>query len=188
MGSEMKDAGGVREVHREGAGKKEADKGRGHYELVSPLFMRRLAVWLEKGAEKYEARNWEKGIPMGRIMRALLRHTYQYLEGMRDEDHLAAISCNIMFLIHFEVGIERGLYSEEDAKAMQDLPDYTKKILKQTLKQLVEMCHADDCTNDQCAGDRYCQDHGGYDHCTTDGCANPQCWEGKCPTHFKAAE
>lgn len=138
MGADMKDEGGERIVHREGAGKKESDAGRGHYELVSPLFMRRLAIWLEKGAKKYDTRNWEKGIPQGRIIRALLRHTYQYLEGMRDEDHLAAISCNIMFLIHFEVGIERGLYSSKDVKAMCDLPNYLEKLKDKLAEALDE--------------------------------------------------
>ena len=160
MGSDMKDEGGDRVVHREGAGKKEADLGRGHYELVSPLFMRRLAVWLEKGAEKYDSRNWEKGIPMGRIVRALLRHTYQYLEGMRDEDHLAAISCNIMFLIHFEEGIERGLYTDEDAEKMQDLPDYIEK-LKDAVKETI----------------------GKPVICKTQDCEDIGIWDGLCSTH-----
>lgn len=170
MGLEMKDDGGQREVHREGAGKKEADKGRGHYELVSPLFMRRLAVWLEKGAEKYDARNWEKGIPMGRIIRALLRHTYQYLEGMRDEDHLAAIACNIMFLIHFEVGIERGLYSPEDVAAMTDLPNYVIK-LQSAIEELME--------------DAGPHQHplSGLETCSIPSCTGAAVWDGYCPTH-----
>jgi hypothetical protein len=134
----MKDDGGERIVHREGAGQKETDEGRGHYELVSPLFMQRLSIWLERGAKKYDIRNWEKGIPKGRLIRALLRHTYQYLGGMRDEDHLAAIACNIMFLIHFDEGFKLGLYSEKDMKIMQDLPDYTKRENKTGVCQL---CH-----------------------------------------------
>jgi len=182
MVAEMKDEGGERIVHREGAGKKEADAGRGHYELVSPLFMRRLAIWLEKGAGKYEPRNWEKGIPKGRIMRALLRHSYEYLEGMKNEDHLAAIACNVMFLIHFDVGIERGLYSPSDVEAMQNLPDYTEK-LKTQIKAIIDMCHANDCTNKACAGDQFCVPHGGYEHCQNMICANPAVWDGFCPAH-----
>lgn len=120
MGKDMKDEGGERLTYKEGAGQKESDYGRGHDELISPIFEERLAIWLEKGARKYESRNWEKGIPFGRIFRALKRHTRQYIEGQRDEDHLAAIACNIMFLMHYETMIERGLM---DPRIM-DLPNY----------------------------------------------------------------
>lgn len=157
MGSDMKDEGGERIVHREGAGKKESDEGRGHYELVSPLFMRRLSIWLEKGAKKYNPRNWEKGIPKGRIIRALLRHTYEYLEGMENEDHLAAIACNIMFLIHFDVGMERGLYSPEDVAAMQDLPNYITK-LEDTLEEMLQCIHPGCCYSKWDSED-YCKKH-----------------------------
>ena len=83
-------------------GLKEATGGRGAYDLVSPLAIHRLAVHLEKGAAKYGDRNWEKGIKYQRLIQALLRHTYQFLAGMDDEDHLAAMMCNIMFLTHFD--------------------------------------------------------------------------------------
>ena len=155
--SKMRDDGGEHIVHREGAGKKETDEGRGHYELISPLFMRRLAIWLERGAKKYDPRNWEKGIPMSRIMRALIRHSFQYLEGMRDEDHLAAVACNIMFLIHFEVGIERGLYDEEDVEKMSDLPDYVIK-LKKAIEEMLK-CEADDCPYEKWDDEKFCKEH-----------------------------
>lgn len=95
---------------------------KGAYELISPLFIRRLALHLEKGANKYEPRNWEKGMPMGRTMQSLLRHSYQYLEGDRSEDHLAGIACNIMFLIHYEDMINRGKLPPQ----LNDLPNYVK--------------------------------------------------------------
>lgn len=101
-------------------GSKDKDFGRGHDELISPIFIERLSKHLEKGALKYSSRNWEKGIPMGRIMRALMRHARQYMEGWRDEDHLAAIACNIMFLVHYEEMIERGLMDD----SIDDLPCY----------------------------------------------------------------
>jgi hypothetical protein len=116
----MKDTG---EHHTyEQGGSKDKDFGRGNDELISPIFEERLSKWLEKGAHKYAARNWEKGIPMSRIFRALKRHTRQYMEGWRDEDHLAAIACNIMFLIHYEEMINRGLMDQK----IDDLPSYVK--------------------------------------------------------------
>lgn len=94
---------------------------KGAYELISPIFLRRLAIHLEKGAAKYEARNWEKGMPLGRTFQSLIRHAYQYIGGARDEDHLAAIACNIMFLIHYEEMIASGKLPKE----LNDLPDFT---------------------------------------------------------------
>lgn len=96
---------------------------KGAYELISPVFMKRLAVHLERGAKKYSARNWEQGMPMGRTMQSLIRHAFQYLEGRRDEDHLGAIACNIMFLIHYEEMIHRNVLPER----LNDLPDFVGK-------------------------------------------------------------
>ena len=38
------------------------DKGR--YDLISPIMIERLAKLLQRGAEKYNDRNWEKGMPL----------------------------------------------------------------------------------------------------------------------------
>jgi hypothetical protein len=89
-------------------------------ELISPMFIRRLGAWLAKGAAKYDSRNWEKGIPMDRTMASLLRHINEYREGNTDEDHLAAVACNIMFLIHTEEMVSRGKLPAE----LNDVPHY----------------------------------------------------------------
>ena len=46
-----------------------------------------------------------------------MRHMIKYLDGWDDEDHLAAIVCNIMFIMHFEKHLPE----------MQDLPAWTNK-------------------------------------------------------------
>lgn len=74
-------------------------------ELISPIFTKRLAAHLAKGAKKYGERNWEKGIPIEKIIGSLLRHITQYQLGYKDEDHLAAIACNAMFLLHTDTMI-----------------------------------------------------------------------------------
>lgn len=76
--------------------------GKGRFDLISPIALRRLAVIYEKGAIKYEPRNWEKGAPMGRFLDSALRHLNQYKEGYRDEDHLAQSAWNIFCMIHFD--------------------------------------------------------------------------------------
>lgn len=82
--------------------------------------MRRLCKHLENGAEKYGDRNWELGQPLSRFLDSALRHIYKYMEGYRDEDHLAAAAWNIQGIIHVEEMIERGVLDVE----LDDLPNY----------------------------------------------------------------
>ena len=103
--------------------KRDDSSGKGRYDLVSPLAKRRLAQLLERGAIKYAVRNWEKGSPFSRLMESTMRHLDQYLEGARDEDHLAAAMFGCMAMIHQEEQIARGNLPT----SLQDLPDYTDK-------------------------------------------------------------
>jgi hypothetical protein len=95
-------------------------------ELISPFFEERLGNWLARGARKYESRNWEKGIPIGRCLASLKRHVKDYQKGMEDEDHLAAIACNIMFIIHYEEMMMLGKLPKE----LLDIPRYLNKNYK----------------------------------------------------------
>jgi len=95
-------------------------------ELISPYFEERLANWLTKGAKKYESRNWEKGIPISRCVASLKRHTNAFMKGLTDEDHEAAIACNIMFIIHYQEMIQRNKMSEE----IDDMPHYEDEKYK----------------------------------------------------------
>ena len=89
-------------------------------ELISPIALRRLAQWLGDGAKKYKARNWEKGIPLSRTLASLLRHLNAWQLGETDEDHLAAVFCNAMFLIHTDDMVTRGMLPCK----LNDMPDY----------------------------------------------------------------
>jgi hypothetical protein len=100
------------------------DKGR--YDLLSPLFLQRLAKHTQKGGQVRGDRNWETGMPMDAVLDSAIRHLFNYLEGDRSEDHLAAAAWNIMNLIHTEVQIERGNLPKS---LSEGLPDYTQKQL-----------------------------------------------------------
>ncbi len=89
-------------------------------DLISPYFNMRVGDHLDKGARKYAERNWEKGMPISRCIASLERHLNQYKQGLTDEDHLAAIGCNIMFIIHYEELIKRGLLPA----GLNDMPFY----------------------------------------------------------------
>ena len=86
----------------EGGATRDSREGKGRYDLISPLFLKRMAKVLEKGAVNHGENNWKKGIPFSRLIDSSLRHISQYNEGLRDEDHIVQAACNLMFLIHFE--------------------------------------------------------------------------------------
>lgn len=86
---------------------RDTEDGKPRYDLISPHALRRIAEHMRRGADKYAARNWEKGIPRERLVSSALRHLYKYIEAHdlgvnMTEDHLAAVCFNVMALLHFE--------------------------------------------------------------------------------------
>lgn len=114
----LKDSGERKEFI--GGAIRDTSRGKGRYDLISPHSIFRLARVFEKGAEKYAARNWEKGMNLSRLIDSALRHTFQYLEGHRDEDHLGQAAWNLMAAIHTEEMIRRGVLPAE----LNDLPKH----------------------------------------------------------------
>ena len=96
--------------------------GKGRYDLISPIMIERLAKLLQRGAEKYNDRNWEKGMPLSVYMDSGMRHLFKFLAGHRDEDHLIAAIWNLQALLHIEEMVKRGVLSEE----LLDLPNYVR--------------------------------------------------------------
>ena len=78
---------------------KSDDKGKGRYDLIDPVLLRRLAIRLQDALEFYEENNWKKGIPDKNLYSSCLRHLIQFHNGEVDEDHLAAAVFNIMVLM-----------------------------------------------------------------------------------------
>jgi hypothetical protein len=101
---------GQRTLFETGALRQPPDPSKCRPDLISPLAQWRLGNWLRDGAAKYSERNWEKGLPQTRTLGSLKRHILAYELGETDEDHLAAILCNAMFLTHIDEGILRGIY------------------------------------------------------------------------------
>lgn len=115
---ETKDSG-ERRVFDSGA-QRDRQFGKGRYDLLSPLAIKRLSELYERGAIKYDDRNWEKGMPLSQYVDSGIRHFFNYLEGKRDEDHLAAVMWNAGGAIHTEEMIKRGLFPVE----YDDMPNY----------------------------------------------------------------
>jgi hypothetical protein len=102
--------------------------GKGRYDLLPCAAIRRLAGVLERGADIYAARNWEKGMSMSRCMESALRHSFQHLEGHRDEDHLAQAVFNLMAVIEFEERIKRGTLPADLNDLPTPLPNEEKSL------------------------------------------------------------
>jgi len=114
---------GVKQEFETGA-HRDTQSGKGRYDLIPPAALRRVAGVYQRGAEKYGQRNWERGMPIGRFLDSALRHIYQYIEGKRDEDHLAQAMWNVAGAIHVETMIERGVLPAE----LNDMPNHMEKL------------------------------------------------------------
>jgi hypothetical protein len=114
--------GGTRKTYSTGAQKEDDSKteGKGAYHLLPQYPIRRVAEIYRKGAMKYSARNWEKGIPLARSLDSAERHLAQFHEGMEDEDHLHQAIWNLFAISHTMEMIRRGRLPEE----LNDLPSY----------------------------------------------------------------
>lgn len=85
---------------------RDTEDGKMDYTLVldGPMFDR-WAGLLDRGAKKYEARNWMKALAetdkakreatKDRFLRSAFRHFRQWMRGDTDEDHAAAVMFNI---------------------------------------------------------------------------------------------
>lgn len=87
---------------------REAEDGKGRYDLIPFRAIHRLALVLEKGGKKYGDRNWEKGINFSNYVGHAISHISQWALGYKDEDHLGHAFCNIAMLIHTVIEVEEG--------------------------------------------------------------------------------
>ena len=116
----LKDSG-QRKIFESGANR-DLSSGKGRFDLLPPATLRALAIHYEKGAVKYDARNWEKGIPVSRYIDSALRHTFQFVDGCDDENHLIASIWNLICAAETILRIQRCKLPEE----LYDLPNKVK--------------------------------------------------------------
>lgn len=81
---------------------RDSQDGKPRYSLIPPKPLERVAMHFTDGADKYGDFNWHLGQPSSRVIDSLMRHVEKYRAGLKDEDHLAAIVVNAMFLMEFE--------------------------------------------------------------------------------------
>lgn len=77
---------------------RDTQSGKPRYDLIPIWFIRELAELMARGAEKYGDKNWELAdspAEADRMDASGLRHHFQYLEGDKTENHLAATVFNL---------------------------------------------------------------------------------------------
>ena len=97
--------------------------------LLPFYVLERWAAHITKGAAKYGEDNWKRGQPLSRYQDSLLRHLYQWLNGDREEDHLAAMLFNVAGLMWTEAAVEAGTLPAElnDIRGLLDPPKGEEK-------------------------------------------------------------
>lgn len=78
--------------------RRDTDRGKPRYDLIPRPMLKRLAELYARGAEKYGDSNWmlaDSPEEVARFKASGLRHMMQWLEGERDEDHMAATVFNL---------------------------------------------------------------------------------------------
>lgn len=97
---------------------RDAAVGKGRFDLLPLYGILGAALQMERGAAKYAARNWEKGMPLSRFADSAMRHMMKFLAGFDDEPHLDAAIWNLLCLREGQERIKRGLWPAE----FDDLP------------------------------------------------------------------
>ena len=83
------------------------DENKPMHSLITPEFIEAIGRVLTIGAKKYTPNNWQNNLEKERILSALYRHLLAYHKGEiydpeTDENHLAHIACNAMFLFWYD--------------------------------------------------------------------------------------
>jgi len=111
---------------------RDTQEGKPRYDLIPVHALSRLSQIYAQGRIKYPpeqkpgervpVENWRRGIDTQRFMSSLLRHAYAYLEGNRDEDHMAQLVFNALGIIETEEMVYRRILPP----SLLTLPDWTK--------------------------------------------------------------
>jgi hypothetical protein len=101
-----------------GGGVRSSDEGKPKFRyLLAPdmpvdkQILARIANRMEAGAKQYGENNYGRMCTEDALSRArdsLMRHVVQYINGDTDEDHLAAVGCNILMISKIEHNIANG--------------------------------------------------------------------------------
>ena len=103
---------------------RDSEAGKGRFDLIPTQMLFRLAKHYERGAVKYDDRNWEKGMSISRCIDSAMRHLTKYVAGWNDEPHLDAAFCNLA----------ADMFYEYEHPELMDLPDRKDLGIKEIQK------------------------------------------------------
>jgi hypothetical protein len=109
-----------------------SNTGKNKLELIPPEWVIGLGQVLTMGAEKYEVRNWERGMRHSIMIGCAFRHIMSYLMGERyDKEsgnhHLLHAAWNILALFSYDV---RGIGENDLPELTYTLPFQENKNAK----------------------------------------------------------
>lgn len=98
------------------------DAGKVRYELIPADALEELAKVYSRGASKYADRNWEKGMSWSRCFGSLMRHSWKFWSGERDDPetgchHMAMAAWNCFALLTYSL---RAVGTDDRAKGEQN--------------------------------------------------------------------
>lgn len=91
--------------------RRDTTEGKPLYILLPRAFLKRFAMHLTKGAEKYGRDNWtlaNSQEELDRFKDSAFRHFIQWLDGETDEDHMAAVAFNLAAAEHVKEKLKEG--------------------------------------------------------------------------------
>lgn len=99
------------------------DAGKNRLDLLPFDALGEVGRVLTFGANKYDDRNWEKGMSWGRCLGAGLRHVFAWARGERKDpetglNHLAHAICCFLFLLAYDI---RGVGTNDVVPAVDEL-------------------------------------------------------------------
>jgi hypothetical protein len=94
------------------------------YDMISPMFLKRVSVHYQLGGINYGDRNWEKGMPIMVTWDSATRHLTDWLRKEPTEDHLAAFGWNVMSTMHTIEMVNRDILPKE----LNDIPATYRNI------------------------------------------------------------
>jgi hypothetical protein len=109
------------------------DEGKNRLDLLPPEWTWALGLVMTKGAVKYDARNWEKGMPWSKVMGPLKRHLTKFEAGETYDDetgchHLAMVAWNALALLSYDIR-ELGT----DDLGLTDIQDFDRLLQQEPL-------------------------------------------------------
>jgi len=82
------------------------DTGKPALDLVDAHCLEDVGRVLAFGATKYSTHNWQRGMALGKVLAAVLRHSYailrgEYLDSETGMQHTAHAICGLMFVHYY---------------------------------------------------------------------------------------